>query len=353
MSDSTSGEEDNAFYFESDHLALRGNKDYQNMLRTLTKLEIQRTRVLKQIDELELAKQRYLKDPELLLQKLRNGEEIIAPNYMTIEEIPEIDTNLDLFPETEDTKDKVVSDTDTKPSTVRGRIVDESKPETFNRLWSCEEQRRLEELLIEYPAEAIESRRYVKIARALGTRTPQQVCSRVQKYFQKLHDAGLPIPGRRPKNRRGGQPKTKHFFRPTTFFPELNVPVNMPEDDFMMGDLHAEFSPSVIEKRTTSSDTTSDSANNVIASLSVEDRERMLKLLKLAKEEKEKTPDGYNPDPLAPLCDTCHATAIPRSRWRCNTCYIYLSQCSDCIVTQVLAQNFEHFTHDVGTESDI
>ena len=32
-----------------------------------------------------------------------------------------------------------------------------------------------------------------------GNRTTKQVCSRVQKYFIKLHKAGLPIPGRAPK----------------------------------------------------------------------------------------------------------------------------------------------------------
>lgn len=60
------------------------------------------------------------------------------------------------------------------------------------QLWTCEEQRRLEELLVEYPPEPIEMRRFTKIAKALGNRTPRQVASRLQKYFQKLHAAGLP-----------------------------------------------------------------------------------------------------------------------------------------------------------------
>ena len=51
---------------------------------------------------------------------------------------------------------------------MRGRVFDESKPETFNQLWTIEEQRRLEELLIEYPPEEIEMRRWTKIANALG-----------------------------------------------------------------------------------------------------------------------------------------------------------------------------------------
>lgn len=49
MDESDSCEEDNTFYFESDHLALRGNADYTNVLRTIAVLEVQRTRVLKQV----------------------------------------------------------------------------------------------------------------------------------------------------------------------------------------------------------------------------------------------------------------------------------------------------------------
>lgn len=66
--------------------------------------------------------------------------------------------------------------------------------------WSTEEQKRLEELLLIYPPEPIELRRFKKIAVALGNRTAKQVSSRVQKYFLKLHKAGLPIPGRIPKS---------------------------------------------------------------------------------------------------------------------------------------------------------
>jgi len=100
---------------------------------------------------------------------------------------------------------------------IRGRAFDQSKPQTFNqvnycfkpmyniffifvfnfKLWTCEEQKRLEQLLVEFPEEEVEMRRWSKIAEALGNRTPKQVMSRVQKYFLKLQRAGLPIPGRR------------------------------------------------------------------------------------------------------------------------------------------------------------
>lgn len=69
----------------------------------------------------------------------------------------------------------------------------------FFKPWSTEEQKRLEELLLIYPPEPIELRRFKKIAAALGNRTAKQVSSRVQKYFLKLYKAGLPIPGRIPK----------------------------------------------------------------------------------------------------------------------------------------------------------
>lgn len=79
---------------------------------------------------------------------------------------------------------------------VRGREFNQKKPETFNQLWTPEEQKRLEELLVIYPPEHIEMERFRKIAKALGNRTPLQVQSRVQKYFIKLQKAGLPVPGR-------------------------------------------------------------------------------------------------------------------------------------------------------------
>ena len=58
---------------------------------------------------------------------------------------------------------------------IRGRVRDESKPQTFNQLWSSDEQRRLEELLLVHPPEDVEQRRWEKIATALGNRSAQQV----------------------------------------------------------------------------------------------------------------------------------------------------------------------------------
>ena len=91
---------------------------------------------------------------------------------------------------------------------VRGRIFQTHKPVTFNQHWTTEEQKRLEEKLETFSTEETEMERWKKIAAELGNRTPVQVQSRVQKYFLKLHRAGLPIPGRLPPQRN----KTKTGF---------------------------------------------------------------------------------------------------------------------------------------------
>ncbi|EIN14676.1 hypothetical protein PUNSTDRAFT_130301 [Punctularia strigosozonata HHB-11173 SS5] len=68
------------------------------------------------------------------------------------------------------------------------------KPETYKQAWSVEEQHELERLLEEIPAG--EKNRWQKISRAMnGRRTPRQVASRVQKYFEKLKKFGIDADG--------------------------------------------------------------------------------------------------------------------------------------------------------------
>ncbi|KAM7358009.1 ada2a-containing complex component 1 [Cochliomyia hominivorax] len=357
-SDTESVEESNVFYFESDHLALRGNRDYTNMLRTIAVLEAQKIRVQQHIEELALAKNRYMEDPELFLRKIKNNEEIISPNYITIANIPEIGHYEDMPHEEVKIKEEPNTssslDNNSEVQLKRGRVVDETKPETFNQLWTVEEQKRLEELLIKYPEERIEMHRFTKIAKALGNRTARQVSSRVQKYFQKLHSAGMPIPGRIPKNRRVGQAKSKHYYRPSTFFPSHNVPVHMPEDDFFLQDLHMPASTS----DTNPSEKTRSNSMDTIDELKTEPstpeiQKQMINLLKLVKQEKLTTPEGYNPDPLAAKCEACLFAAVSRLRWRCNTCYCSLNLCSDCLVHQLVQRKFDHFSHDVVAENEM
>lgn len=112
-----------------------------------------------------------------------------------------------------------------------------SSGKNLPNLWTFEEQKRLEELLVEYPTERIEMQRFAKIAEALGTRTTKQVASRCQKFFKKLHAARLPVPGRLPKVTKYGMSKFSKNLkaqRPSTFFPEFNVPMRMAEDDSLL-----------------------------------------------------------------------------------------------------------------------
>ena len=103
------------------------------------------------------------------------------------------------------------------------------------------EQRRLEELLVQFPSEDVEMERWKKIAAALGNRTAIQVQSRTQKYFLKLQKLGLPIPGRPSrgaKNKSLGKnsslTKKQGLVMPnsrSSFFPDLSPAVKMTEAD--------------------------------------------------------------------------------------------------------------------------
>jgi len=74
-----------------------------------------------------------------------------------------------------------------KPKRSRG-----PKSDTFKMAWSVEEQRLLERLLEEIPDG--EKNRWAKISQAMnGRRTPRQVASRVQKYFEKLKKFGIEV----------------------------------------------------------------------------------------------------------------------------------------------------------------
>ncbi|KAF5372552.1 hypothetical protein D9758_005157 [Tetrapyrgos nigripes] len=73
---------------------------------------------------------------------------------------------------------------------ANGAVPGRLKPETYKQAWTSEEQHLLEKLLEEIPEG--EKNRWKKISHAMnGRRTPRQVASRVQKYFEKLKRFGL------------------------------------------------------------------------------------------------------------------------------------------------------------------
>ena len=136
---------------------------------------------------------------------------------------------------------KVERTVDGKQYLVRGRLFDgKTKPKTFNQPWTTDEQKRLEELLHEYPSEDVEMERWKKIATSLGNRTAIQVQSRVQKYFLKLHKAGLPIPGKL-----GNKAKAK--CKTTSSYNKLNSMLNM--GDMYQNNSQSKFVNNLVSQR--------------------------------------------------------------------------------------------------------
>ncbi|KAF9416732.1 hypothetical protein HW555_006045 [Spodoptera exigua] len=311
--DSENMDSEDEFAFETDHLALRGNKDYCDLLKFIVKLEAQKVKALKDIEELSEAQTRALNDPLTFLEEMKSGN-VNFPPRQNIAEMPNIDWNsygIDSTLDGDDMRDTKPNKDDLDNATkVRGRKFTDSKPETFNQLWSCEEQKRLEELLEIYPEEPIEARRYKKIAEALGTRTPIQVMSRIQKYFAKLAKAGLPIPGRIPKGI--GREKNKSiFYKKSTFFPQLHVPVTM-EDPYDSGEAH-----------------------DSMATLEIKNSNKyMLELLKSAKEQRilDETAPVYQ---TKTMCVGCQKTGFLGARWTDNAGTDY---CTDCVVKLLPAE---------------
>ncbi|XP_050674316.1 ZZ-type zinc finger-containing protein 3 [Leptidea sinapis] len=293
---------DGEFAFETDHLALRGNKDYCKLLKHIVKLEAQKQQVLKDIEELCEAKNKALDDPLSFCEALKL-DSLKFPPHQEISEMPDIDWSkygIDISLDNNSQKGKDFPDPEVL---VRGRIFTDDKPETFNQLWSCEEQKRLEELLEIYPEEIVESRRYKKIAKALGTRTTQQVMSRIQKYYMKLAKAGLPIPGRAPRGITKNKNK-KIFYKKTTFFPRLHVPVKMENPDDSCG-----------ESQDIPYETPSGNKN-------------MLELLKAAKAQRllDESVPVYQ---TRTTCVGCQKTGFLGARWTDNAGTDY---CTDCLV---------------------
>ncbi|XP_042228069.1 ZZ-type zinc finger-containing protein 3-like isoform X3 [Homarus americanus] len=213
-------EEVGEYFFESDPLALKDNPDYQQLIKAMVKLQAQRAKAVKDMERLQEAREEALQDPLGFVTSLQNGDSLNLPGPQEIIQIPHIDwekynvksitqgmrpktrkrvlqENLTAQQPVQESKDPV---TDDGKIMVRGRLYDGSKPQTFNQSWTDEEQRKLEELLIKYPDESIASHRWVKISKELGTRTPLQVQSRVQKYFIALKRGGLPVPGKNPRS---------------------------------------------------------------------------------------------------------------------------------------------------------
>ncbi|ESO07929.1 hypothetical protein HELRODRAFT_169635 [Helobdella robusta] len=213
----------NSYFYETSHYALKNNPDYHALLSCLSLLQSQRLQASKDLNMLIEKKKLALEDPISFVTKLQKKDKSLKfPLPIEIADIPNINwskytnraskvfQNVDssVMNCRNNSKMKLsLSDLDVKPSLMvddkRQLKASKSLSQTFNKPWSAEEQRLLDALLVKYPPERFESRRWFKIAEELKTRTPQQVASRVQKYFLKLASQGLPIPGRQPTSASG------------------------------------------------------------------------------------------------------------------------------------------------------
>lgn len=247
-------------------------------------------------------------------------------------------------------------------------------------------------------------RRFAKIAKALGNRTPRQVASRLQKYFQKLHAAGLPVPGRIPRNARSYASSRKnrmykHMARPTTFFPSNYVPVNITEDD----DNHAHsLDPNYYRNGCNAGKYNEIEMDNMVVvdepSDNVPSSNASTKLAEIIKRVMNDKQREYTDETLISehtgfkviklyyncfcsvlnlmerwklisffcfhfQCDYCDEEPITGTRWHCITCENESTDfCSDCFVTQAQEENHHSFDHvfigyrvssDLESQSDL
>ncbi|KAM5256776.1 ZZ-type zinc finger-containing protein 3 isoform 2-T2 [Ctenodactylus gundi] len=375
-------EDPDVYYFESDHVALKHNKDYQRLLQTIAVLEAQRSQAVQDLENLGKHQREALKNPIGFVEKLQKKADIGLPFPQRVVQLPEIvwdqytnslgnferefknrkrhtrrvklifdkvglparpKSPLDPKKDGESLSYSVLPLSDgpegssSRPQMIRGRLCDDTKPETFNQLWTIEEQKKLEQLLMKYPPEEVESRRWQKIADELGNRTAKQVASRVQKYFIKLTKAGIPVPGRTPNlyiyskkssTSRRQHPLNKHLFKPSTFMTSHEPPVYMDEDDDRSC-FHSHLSTAVEEA--------SDEESIPIMYRNLPEYKELLQFKKLKKQKLQQmqAESGFVQH-VGFKCDNCGVEPIQGVRWHCQDCPPEMSldfcdSCSDCL----------------------
>lgn len=373
-------EEPDVYYFESDHLALKHNKDYQRLLQTIGVLEAQRTQAVVDLETLSRHQRDALDDPISFVEQLQKQVTLGLPCPQRVVQLPDIsweqytsglgdferefcdkkrktrrlklifDKGLPLRPKSpvEPKKEGESSsmylplpmsdapENSRQTQMIRGRICHPNKPDTFNQLWTVEEQKKLEQLLIKFPPEEVESRRWQKIADELGNRTAKQVASRVQKYFIKLTKAGIPVPGRIPNlcmytkkaSTKRQHHLNKHLYRPSTFMTSYEPPVFMDEED---------------ERSSYYSNSQDQAAEESDEEVPVELRtlpeyKELLELKRLKKQRLQEIQDDQtNVRHIGFKCDVCGTEPIQGVRWHCQDCppdnsVDFCSNCSDCLL---------------------
>ncbi|KAL1518095.1 hypothetical protein ABEB36_001770 [Hypothenemus hampei] len=345
--------EDDLFSFETDHLALKGNEDYCEVLKTLVVLAAQREKALQDYKTVAELRLEALKNPIEALTNIKNDTFPQIPLLLELPKLPVIDFQKYKVKVLESDLNEIYS-RESKVKSEENSGINKPNP-TNNRSWTPEEQKRLEELLQVFPPEPVEMKRFHKIAKALGNRTVQQVASRIQKYFLKLYKAGLPIPGRIPKSAEKFKRSSLHkhqrhnhyLWKPTTFFPELNVPVQMTDLENIPGPSDNSNSSNVtIENYLMSTDYHNSKLENPA--------DLQLKLLKRVREFKlHEQSENYIPFTHWDFkCDYCEETPIKGARWHCTMCPESIDYCTDCVVSQLYTESAHPLTHWLSCHQD-
>ncbi|XP_014666521.1 PREDICTED: ZZ-type zinc finger-containing protein 3-like [Priapulus caudatus] len=350
------------------------------MLRAIVLLEAQRIQAIKDHETLVQRRDEALEDPVGFVARLQRREELHLPRRQRVTELPHIAWEKYSSPlsdgfnvryhmtrrgrQPESTASTPVDESTTKQDgslqgiederdamghVVRGRVMKDNKPQTFNQLWTTEEQRRLEELLITYPPEEVEARRWQKIAKALGNRTSQQVASRVQKYFIKLARAGLPIPGRTPNlachvvKRFGMGARSARSAYPycnSTFLASYSAPVFMPDEDDLssMGDsVEAWGSRGDSDDNADEDPPPPEDIDGIAADQKeTEEYKELLRLKSLRQERLQQCRDNLVQH-IGYRCDSCSSEPITGTRWHCMDCPPDVSTdlCRECYTGDV------------------
>ncbi|XP_065411492.1 ZZ-type zinc finger-containing protein 3 isoform X5 [Chrysemys picta bellii] len=352
-------EEPDVYYFESDHVALKHNKDYQRLLQTIAVLEAQRTQAVQDLESLGRHQREALKNPIGFVERLQKKVDIGLPYPQRVVQLPEIawdqyTTSLGNFErefknrKRNSRRAKLIFDKVGLPARPKSPLDPKKDGESISYSvlplsdgpegsTNSRPQKKLEQLLLKYPPEEVESRRWQKIADELGNRTAKQVASRVQKYFIKLTKAGIPVPGRTPNlylyskksSSRRQHPLNKHLFKPSTFMTSHEPPVYMDEDD--------DRSSFQSHMDAAAEEEVSDEESIPISYRELPEYKELLELKKLKKQKLQQmhAESGFVQH-VGFKCDNCGTEPIQGIRWHCQDCPQEMSldfcdSCSDCL----------------------
>lgn len=355
----------NEFYFESDHLALRNNKDYLGLLKTVVTLEALRVKSLEDLDKLIGWRQKALKDPVSFASQLQSGCQLDLPGSRQIPDLPKIDfskyhvygSDTRMGPQTRPKEQQLDPKQQQKQNEkgkilVRGRPFDDSKPETFNQPWTDEEQMRLIDLLQKYPEETVQMRRWTKIANEFGNRTPKQVSSRVQKYEKKLKQEERLGRGTRTSltnNSRNHKKRRRRINRVSTFFPYKDFDCIENRDDDMEIDGNEDNNDVNVDGgiNNNSCDFYDDSNSSVPSEHQNQQAYSHIDMLKRIKFEKNDD-STFSFRHFGFKCAVCKQEPIQGTRWHCTECTNNsIDFCADCAVAQLDYSDIHSSSHNL------